>query len=211
MDRGDEDLFRLEQGQGIAYPRHVGHCVQGTHLVEVYVPHGTAVGLGLRLGDGVIDGLRVRFYSVGERKGVDDLPDVPRRGVVVMVVVVFSVAVVMSVAMVVIVVVVMVVVVVLLTVGLEMVVMGRLAGGGFGLLLSVHSDGHVGAGDAAGGGFLGLHPDTWEAQAVHGVQKPLLVLQQLVQGGHEHVTGGPHIALNIKCFHVSVPPDLPFG
>ena len=216
MDGGDEDLLRLEQGQGIAHPRHVGHRVQGPHLVEVHVPHGATVGLGLRPGDGVIDGLGLGLHPVGQGEGVDDLPDVAWGGVVVMVVV-FSVAMVMSVAVVVMVVVVvmgimvMFVVVVLLNVEVDMVVMGRLAGDGPGLLLPVHGDRHVGARDAAGGGFLGLHPDAGEAQAVHGVQKALLVFQQLVQGGHEHIPGGPHIALDVKRLHISVPPDLPFG
>ena len=132
------------------------------------------MGLGLRPGDGVIDGLGLGLHPVGQGEGVDDLPDVARGGVVVLVVV-FSVAVVMSVAVVV--VVVMVMVVVLLPVGVDVVVMGSLVGGGLGLLLPVHRDRHVGARDATGGGFLGLHPDTGEAQAVHGVQKALLVLQ----------------------------------
>ena len=93
------------------------------------------------------------LHPVGQGEGVDDLPDVARGGVVVMVVV-FSVAVVMGMF----VIMVMFVVVVLLNVEVDMVVMGRLAGGGLGLLLPVHGDRHVGARDAAGGGFLGLHP-----------------------------------------------------
>ena len=56
---------------------------------------------------------------------------------------------------------------------------------------------------------LGLQAHPGEPQAVHGIQKPLLVLQQFIQGGHEHVPGGPHIAFQIKRFHF-IPPDLPF-
>ena len=64
------------------------------------------------------------------------------------------------------------------------------------LLLAVDGDGHVGAPDTAGGGGLGLHGNAGE-QAVHGVQKPGLVLQQLVQGAHQHVAGGAHVAFQI--------------
>ena len=81
---------------------------------------------------------------------------------------------------------------------------------GLHLLLAVDGHCHVGAHDAAGGGLPGLHPDTGEPQAVHGAEEALLVLQQLVESGHEHVTGRPHIALQIQGFHVTIPPDLPF-
>ena len=81
---------------------------------------------------------------------------------------------------------------------------------GLHLLLAVDGHRHVGAHDAAGGGLPGLHPDAGELQAVHGAEEALLVLQQLVESGHEHVTGRPHIALQIQGFHVTIPPDLPF-
>ena len=65
------------------------------------------------------------------------------------------------------------------------------------LLLAVDRHPHVGARDAAGfGGHRGhLHPG--QSQAVHGVQKllPLALAQQLIQGGHEHISCRPHIAL----------------
>lgn len=91
----------------------------------------------------------------------------------------------------------------------EMVLACGLRGGGLRLLLAVHRHRHVGARDAAGGGRLGLQPHPGEPQAVHGIQEPLLVLQQFIQGGHEHIPGGPHIAFQVKCLHL-IPPDLPF-
>ena len=65
-------------------------------------------------------------------------------------------------------------------------------------LLSVDQNFHVGAGDAAGDGAPGRHGNAGE-QAVHGVQKGVLLGlgQQLVQGGHQHVAGGAHIAFQI--------------
>ena len=101
------------------------------------------------------------------------------------------------------------VVVMFFPVVVEMVLAGGLRGGGLCLLLAVHRHRHVVARDAAGGGRLGLQPHPGEPQAVHGIQEPLLVLQQFIQGGHEHIPGGPHIAFQVKCLHL-IPPDLPF-
>ena len=67
----------------------------------------------------------------------------------------------------------------------------------FVLLFSVDSDLHVGTADAAGNSGGGLHLHAGQAQAVHGAQEALLVLQQLVQGGHEHIARGPHITFKI--------------
>ncbi len=216
MDGGGQDLVGLEQVQGVAYPHHVGHRVQSTHLVEVHVPHGAAVGLGLRLGDGVVHapGMGLDFLRQGE--AVDNRSDVARGSVVVMVVVLLPVA--MVVVMVVLVAVLMpmimlvfvVMVVMFFPVVVEMGLAGGLRSGGLHFLLAVHRHRHVGARDAAGGGPLGLQPHPRESQTVHSVQEPLLVLQQFIQGGHEHVPGGPHIAFQVKCFHFT-PPDLPFG
>ena len=87
------------------------------------------------------------------------------------------------------------------------VVMNGVLGGAQGhivavLLPAVDQHLHAGAGDAAGDGAPGRHGDTGE-QAVHGVQKGVLLGlgQQLVQGGHQHVAGGAHIAFQIQRFH----------
>ena len=209
MDGGGQDLVGLEQVQGVAHPHHVGHRVQGPHLVEVHVPHGAAMGLGLRLGDGIVHPSGVGFYLLGQGEAVDDGSDVARGGVVVMMVVLLPVVVAVAVLMPMIVLVFVVVVVMFFPVAVEMGQAGGLRGGGLSLLLAVHRHCHVGARDAAGGGPLGLQAHPGEPQAVHSVQEPLLVLQQFIQGGHEHISGGPHIAFQIKRFHF-IPPDLPF-
>ena len=164
--------------------------------MEVDVSHRTAVGLGLRLGDGVVHPPGPAAHLLRQGQAVQKLPDVPRRGVVMMartVVMGVIVVVVMSMVMV---------------VGLSVAVdvgVGRLRGNGaLRLLLAVDRHRHVGAGDAAGGGSLGLHPDAGQAQGVHGVQKRLLVLQKLIQGGHQHIPGGAHIAFNVKYFHFTL-------
>ena len=111
------------------------------------------------------------------------------RMVVVMVMVMF-----VAMIMIVVVVVFMVVIVVMLVVVMVLV---RIVMEVFVLLFSVDSDLHVGTADAAGNSGGGLHLHAGQAQAVHGAQEALLVLQQLVQGGHEHIARGPHITFKI--------------
>ena len=171
MDGGGQDLVRLEQVQGVAHPDHVGHRIQSPNLVEVHVPHGAAVGLGLRLSDGVVHPSGVGFYLLGQGEAVDDRSDVARGGVVVMVVVPLPVVVVMVVLVAVLMpmIVFMVMVVMLFPVAVEMGLTGGLRGGGLSLLLAVHHYRHVSARDAAGGGPLGLQAHPGEPQAVHSV------------------------------------------
>ena len=210
MDGGGQNLVGLEQVQGVAHPHHIGHRVQSTHLVEVHVPHRAAMGLGLRLSDGVVHPSGVGLHLLGQGEAVDDRSDVARGGVVVMVVllpvamvVVMIMVVLVAVAVLMPMIVFMVMVVMFFPVVVEMVLTGGLRGGGLSLLLAVHHYRHVGARDAAGGGPLGLQAHPGEPQAVHGIQETLLVLQQFIQGGHEHIPGGPHIAFQVKCFHVT--------
>ena len=83
---------------------------------------------------------------------------------------------------------------------------------GFLLFMAVDGHRHVGAGDAAGHGRLRRHMDAGETQAVHLFQKGslLLLAQEFKEGGGEHIPGTPHDTLNVKGFHVTVPPVLPF-
>jgi hypothetical protein len=71
------------------------------------------------------------------------------------------------------------------------------------LLLSVNRYLHMRAHDAAGFCRDGdkFHPR--QTQSVHGMQKvcPLVLIQQFIQRGHEHVPRRPHAALQIQSFH----------
>ena len=196
-----------EQVEGIAHAGDVGHRVQSPHLVVVDVPHRAAVGLGLRLSDGVVYPPGIGLHLLRQIQSVDDLRDVAGGGVVVMVVFMLMVMimvmivmmlVVMVVVMVMMMLVVMVVVMVMMMLVVVIVVMIVMM---LQFLLAVDGDLHMGAGNAAGGTLYRLQPDAWQTQAVHGVEEALLVLQQLVQGGHEHIPRRPHMTFNIKRFH----------
>ena len=198
VNGGGQNLVRAEQIQGVAHAGDIRHRVQRPHLVVVDVPHRAAVGLGLRLGDGVIYPTGVDLDLLRQGQAVNQLRNMSRRGVMVVMMVELRMVMGVRVA-------VLMVVVVPRIAAME--VGGRLRGGGLMLLLAVYGHRHVGAGNAAGGGGLGLQPDPRQAQPVHGAEKPRLVLQQLVQGGHKHVPGGPHAAFQIKCFHISSSPS----
>ena len=150
------------------------------------------MGLGLGGGDAVVNGFGVGFYRLRYIQSRQNGGDVRRGGVVMVVLMAVFMA---------------VLVVVLMVMVLVAVVMNGVLGGAQGhivavLLPAVDQHLHAGAGDAAGDGAPGRHGDTGE-QAVHGVQKGVLLDlgQQLVQGGHQHVAGGAHIAFQIQCFH----------
>ena len=66
--RGGHDTLHTQHVHQQADPRHVGHRVQSPHLVEVHVSHGAAVGLGFRLGDGVVhpSGVGLHLLRQGE-------------------------------------------------------------------------------------------------------------------------------------------------
>lgn len=80
------------------------------------------------------------------------------------------------------------------------------------LLMAVDGHRHMGARDAAGHRRLRRHVDAGETQAVHLLQKGglLLLAQKFKEGGGEHVPGAPHGAFDVKGFHVTSPPVLPF-
>ena len=90
-----------------------------------------------------------------------------------------------------------------------MVMRMAVGGGGF-LLLAVDGHRHVGARNAAGGGGAGLRRHPRQAQVVHPGHKggAGVRVQQFVQGGHQHIAGGAHVAFKIQRFHRrSVPPS----
>ena len=78
------------------------------------------------------------------------------------------------------------------------------------LLDTVDGHMHMGARDARGDAPLGLQVHAGEGQVVHGVQEGLFVLQELIEGGEQHIAGRAHIAFQIQCFHLRIPPNLPF-
>lgn len=79
-------------------------------------------------------------------------------------------------------------------------------------LLAVDGHRHVGARDAAGHRRLRRHVDAGETQAVHLLQEGglLLLAQKLKEGSGKHVASAPHGTFNVKGFHITSPPVLPF-
>ena len=59
---------------------------------------------------------------------------------------------------------------------------------------------HMGAGDAALDGLLGLHPNAGNLERVHFVKKSLPVGDQFQQGGHQHIARRAHGAFQIQGF-----------
>ena len=162
----------------------------------VDIPHRAAVGLGLRPCNGVVHGAGVGLHLLRQRQGVNDLRDVAGGGVVM--VVLMFVLMLVSMGMVVVMVMMMVIVPVVMMMVMLMLVVVVIV---LQFLLAVDSDPHMGARDTAGDPRRRLHMNAGQAQAVHGFEKALLVLQKLIQGGHEHVPRRPHVTLNVKCFH----------
>ena len=79
-------------------------------------------------------------------------------------------------------------------------------------LLAVDGHRHVGARDAAGHRRLRRHVDAGETQAVHLLQEGglLLLAQKLKEGSGKHVPVAPHGTFDVKRFHITSPPVLPF-
>ena len=84
---------------------------------------------------------------------------------------------------------------------------GAGVGGGV-LLIAMDGHGHVGARNAAGLGVCRAHRHAGQPQGVHLVHKGLLVVQKLVQGGHQHIAGCAHGAFDVKRFHSSFNPSI---
>ena len=151
---------------------------------------------GLGLCDCVIDGPCLFLDRFGQRQASDEIGNVAGRRVVMMVympvIVVMRMRVRMFLPM---------RVVMSVYVSLAVVMAGRIR---LMLLRAVHGHTHVRARNAAGGGRAGLQADAGQAQTVHGRDKTILVLQQFIQGGHEHIARRTHVAFNIQCSHLDV-------
>ena len=64
-------------------------------------------------------------------------------------------------------------------------------------LFAAHGDLHVGPGDAAFNGRLGLEDYARYAETVELVYKSLRIGQKLQKGGGQHVSGGSHAAVKV--------------
>ena len=84
MDGRGQNLLWGQVVDQPAHSHHVGHGVQGAHLVKVDFLHGTAVGVALRQGDLLVDLLRVLPHVLGNVQVGENVPDVPHPRVVVM-------------------------------------------------------------------------------------------------------------------------------
>ena len=139
--------------QGVADAGHISHGIQGAHLVIVDVSHRAAVGFGLSFCNVVVDGASGGTDFLRQGQAVDDLRNMPRRGVMVGVAMVVTLSVEMVVTFTV-----GVVMVVLMVMAVHMVMgmavqVGFLAGfavavgggsTGFDLLLTMDGHCHVG-------------------------------------------------------------------
>ena len=212
MDGGGYDPICAQQVHGIAYARDICHRIQRADLVKMHISHRTSVRLRFCLRDGIIDGAGRPLDLFREIHSADEIGDMARRGVMMVVAVLMLVMVFMFMAvfMIVPVLMLMAVFVIVMLMGMLMIVvmivfvvmmMVLLRCVRFHFLLAVYGNAHMRPGDAAGTARGGFQMDAGQAQAVHFVQKRLLVVQKLVQGRKEHIARRPHIAFQIKRFH----------
>ena len=179
MDGGDHDALGLQKGERVAHACHVGHRVQGPHLVEVDLVHRAAVGPGLGCGKPVVDAHCPVPHRLGQGQGGDVAPDIGQSRVVVA-----PMAVVMRMPR--------------PLVGMGVVGMPLVMAL---LLFPADRHSHMRACDATGGRRLGLHCHAGQPQAVHGAEEARLIVQQFIERRHQHVPGRPHVALQIQSLH----------
>lgn len=223
MDGGGYDPIRAQQVHGIAYARDICHRVQRADLMKMHIPNGTSVRLRLCLRDGIIDGAGGPLDLFREIHPADEIRNMARRGVMMVVAVLMIVMVFMLMAVFMIVLVIMAMVVsmvlmfmavfvIVMLMGMLMIVvmivfvvmvmmMVILRCVRFHFLLAVYGNAHMRPGDAAGTARGGFQMDAGQAQTVHFVQKRLLIVQKLVQGRKEHIARSSHVAFQIKRFH----------
>ena len=144
--------------------------------MEVHQVHRRAVGTGLRLGQTVVHRPGLLQNRGGEAQVGDPVLHIVEAAVGMMVRMAVLVVVFMVMRMLMLVVV--------------MVIHALLP-------LPVHHHVHVGAGDAAGLGGEGVKFHPLQPHMVEGMEKFLPVGEQLVEGGGEHIAGGPHVTLQV--------------
>ena len=201
VDGRAQDLLGGQLVEEQAHHGHVGHGVQGAHLVEVDLLHRHPVGAALRLPDELVHPQHVLPHLLGQVQVGEDVADVSHPRVVVMAVVMLVIVVMMLVVMVMMVLMtVLMVVVVSMAVG----VAGEVYVAAF-FLLAVHGDGDVGAGDPALDTGGGGDPHPRQAQGVDPAEEALRVGVEFQQGRGQHVASRAHVAFQIQRFHSDAP------
>jgi hypothetical protein len=99
----------------------------------------------------------------------------------------------MHVLMIVVMIVVVVMIMCMFVIVIMMVFMGKIIAD---LLLAIDHNRHMGSFDAALERLIRFHFDTRDIQAVHFLNKGLLI-NQFTQGSHQHIAGGAHVAFKI--------------
>ena len=174
--------------------------------MEVDVLHGVAVNMGLRRGDQVIDRQGVPYDIRGKVEPADKRPDLGDGSMVMVMMVLLLTGTLhggigdrhVTVIMVMVMLMVMMMSAVMAVTALVFMCLC----GFFTFHLPVNGDGDVTAGDAAllilSDGQNGFSAK----RAVQGVQNRLGLFMQFQQSGRQHIAGGAHAAIQIKCFHI---------
>ena len=213
VNGGAQDLLRGQLVKEQAHHGHVGHGVQGAHLVEVDLLHRYPVGAALRLPDELVHPQHVLPHLLGQVQVGEDVADVPHPRVVVMAVVVPVTVVMLMIVPVVVarMLVFMIVMVLMLMVMLVVMVVSVAVGVGGEVhvaaffLLAVHGDGDVGAGDPALDTGGGGDPHPRQAQGVDPAEEALRIGVKFQQGRGQHVASRAHVAFQIQGFHSDAP------
>jgi len=70
------------------------------------------------------------------------------------------------------------------------------------LFLAVHRDPNVGTHDPAFHRWFGSHQHAWDSQRVEPPQEVFRIRMQFQKSSHQHVAGGPHVAIQVDCSHL---------
>ena len=171
MNGRDDHTVGAERFHQQTNADNIRHCIHCADFMEMDLPDRSAVGAALRLSNTRIHGQCVRLHAVRNIQPREDLHDIPK-GCVVMVVM-------------------MVVVVMLMLMVVMMVHIMAL------LLVTVNGDSDVCAGDAAAD--CGLTPDAhpFQTECIHLPDELLRIRVQLGQCSGQHVPRCAHPAFNI--------------
>ncbi|MPM38028.1 hypothetical protein SDC9_84651 [bioreactor metagenome] len=180
--------------------------------MKVNFRDGDAVGFGFCGGNTVIDRLGVPANFLRHRQLIQNPLHIGRGCVVVLMMMslVFVILVIVMVVFVFVVVVKHIFMIVAMCISVNVfppmeLVMNIAAGQIHGFFhLPADIDFHVCADNAAGLFFLSGNADAFY-QMVHGFQKTGLIRQKFIKSGQQHISGGSHLAFQIKRFHSLIP------